>query len=383
MLVIAGAITYALYSAKKRPLFSFCILFFFLNHAIESTILPLDLIFEHRNYIPSMFFFLPIAIGVLRLLQVYNEKKAMKLAVSAFMILLLIGLGHGTYMRNFDWKNEETLWSDAAAKAPRHHRPHHNLGRYYQDHGYAGKAVSEYKKALESPFLHQKNQAFVTYCNLGKIYAQLGDYEKALSLFHKSARMAPDFPSVYNDIAVVFDNKGNHRAAHRYFLKAVALEPNRPETNHNLGLHYLREQSPDKAIYHLNKVLGASAFAQSTLMYLGIAYKEKGRLGRSLIYFKRVLRINPRNTRIHLHLAELYHRAGDIRRAQQEAETAIGFIPDTKTFREILDVLLTKGRSRNLQPCANIVVPLLRKACLAKSTTLREWNDLLEERFVP
>jgi tetratricopeptide (TPR) repeat protein len=187
-----------------------------------------------------MLFFLPIAIGFLRLLQLYAKKKMMKLVVSAFIILLLIGLGHGTFVRNFDWKNEETLWGDAAAKAPRHHRPHHNLGRYYQDHGYTRKAISAYRKALESPFLHQKNQAFVTYYNLGKIYAELGDYEKALSLFYKSLRMAPDFPSVHNDIAVVFDRKGNYHVAHRYFLSAIRLEPDSPETNQNLGLYYLQ-----------------------------------------------------------------------------------------------------------------------------------------------
>ena len=40
------------------------LLFFFLNHIIESTVLPLELIFEHRNYLPAMFLFLPIAAGL-------------------------------------------------------------------------------------------------------------------------------------------------------------------------------------------------------------------------------------------------------------------------------------------------------------------------------
>jgi tetratricopeptide (TPR) repeat protein len=118
-------------------------------------------------------------------------------------------------------------------------------------------------------------------------------------------------------------------------------------------------------------------------MHLGIAYKQKGRLGRAVIYFNKALQANPRNTRIHLHLAEIYHRTGHIKRAQREAAKAIDLIPDTKIFREIINTLLTKGRSRNLQPRADIVVPLLMKACLAKSENLREWSDLLEKRFIP
>ena len=162
ILLILGAICYSVYLAKKRSLFSFCILFFILNHAIESTILPLELIFEHRNYIPSMFFFLPIAIGFSNLLELYAQKKAMKHIISAFIILLLIGIGHDTFMRNFTWKNEETLWNDATEKSPDLSRPHHNLGRYYHDHGQKQKAISEYNRALTSQVLHRKNENYVT-----------------------------------------------------------------------------------------------------------------------------------------------------------------------------------------------------------------------------
>ena len=49
----------AVVMARRKPLLSTCILFFFLNHLIEGTIIPLELIFEHRNYIPSMLFFVP------------------------------------------------------------------------------------------------------------------------------------------------------------------------------------------------------------------------------------------------------------------------------------------------------------------------------------
>jgi len=380
ILLVAGSIIYAIYSAKRRPLFSFCILFFFVNHAIESTILPLELIFEHRNYIPSMLIFLPIAIGFVNLLRLYAKKPVMKHIISAFIILLLIGLGHATFMRNFAWINDETLWADAVEKAPNHYRPHHNLGRYYQDQGYKSKAISEYHEALESSFLHRKNEEFVTYYNLGKIYAELRDYEKALSFFNIALRMAPDFPPVHNDIAVVFDSKGNYQRAHRYFLNAIALEPDRLETNYNLGLFYLRDGQPDKAIYHLDRVPNGSPFEQSILLYRGIAFKHKGRLGRALSLFKRAVEKDPRNIRPYLHLAEIFFLTGDKTRAQGQVAKAISLISDTKAFKKILEALLTKGRSRNLQPNADVVIPLMMNACRAKSQIFQEWSDLLKEK---
>ncbi|MFH1102916.1 MAG: hypothetical protein V1714_04030, partial [Pseudomonadota bacterium] len=60
-------IVWAAYQVRKKPLLSFGILFFFTAHLIESTILPLELIFEHRNYLPSLFLFLPAAAWITRI----------------------------------------------------------------------------------------------------------------------------------------------------------------------------------------------------------------------------------------------------------------------------------------------------------------------------
>ena len=59
ILVIISLIGYALYTSGKRPLIAYCIIFFFLNHLIEGSFIVLDLIFEHRNYLPSMLLFVP------------------------------------------------------------------------------------------------------------------------------------------------------------------------------------------------------------------------------------------------------------------------------------------------------------------------------------
>lgn len=49
---------YLLYTAvryrKTSPVYSFAVMFFVVGHLLESTILPLELYFEHRNYLPSL-----------------------------------------------------------------------------------------------------------------------------------------------------------------------------------------------------------------------------------------------------------------------------------------------------------------------------------------
>jgi protein O-mannosyl-transferase len=168
ILFVFGLIAFSLAIARKRPLFAYCILFFVVNHLIESTIFSLELVFEHRNYLPSMLFFVPIAAGLCYLLDHFAYRKRMKYVLCAFIVLLLVGLGHSTFMRNFTWKNEESLWIDASEKAPGEFRVHHNLGKFYQDYGFNQEAIEEYKKALAAPSGHRKGEIIVTHYNLGK-----------------------------------------------------------------------------------------------------------------------------------------------------------------------------------------------------------------------
>ncbi|MBW1692321.1 MAG: hypothetical protein JRJ70_16555, partial [Deltaproteobacteria bacterium] len=72
IVLIIGMLFGAIYLSRRYPLISFCVFFFFLNHIPESTILPLELIYEHRNYIPSMLFFVPIAIGLLKAISYFS-----------------------------------------------------------------------------------------------------------------------------------------------------------------------------------------------------------------------------------------------------------------------------------------------------------------------
>jgi len=54
ILIVAGLIGYSIWTAKKRPMISFCILWYFGNLVIESSIFPLEMVYEHRLYLPSV-----------------------------------------------------------------------------------------------------------------------------------------------------------------------------------------------------------------------------------------------------------------------------------------------------------------------------------------
>jgi protein O-mannosyl-transferase len=63
LLGIAGLVCAGWLCRTRWPLLSLALLFFLGAHLLESTLVPLELYFEHRNYLPAAFLFLPLAAG--------------------------------------------------------------------------------------------------------------------------------------------------------------------------------------------------------------------------------------------------------------------------------------------------------------------------------
>ena len=103
LLVLAWAIR------KKQPVFSFAVLWFFAGHALESSFIPLELYFEHRNYLPS----LGIIFGLCFYFLYFLQKASSTVVKSVFIALAwiyLLGIG-------FICFNEASLWGHPAQQA--------------------------------------------------------------------------------------------------------------------------------------------------------------------------------------------------------------------------------------------------------------------------
>ena len=172
--------------ARKRPLISFCIIFFFMNHLVESSVFPLELIFEHRNYFPSMLFFVPVAILSSMGISTFSGKRYFQVLIAGFVILILIGWGHGAFVRNAVWRSHETLVLDTLGKYPELGRPHHNLGAYHGTMDMPERAVPEYFMALAKENINNLAARNWTYYNLGAIYQKLGKDKEAFFYYSQA-----------------------------------------------------------------------------------------------------------------------------------------------------------------------------------------------------
>ncbi|MBF0179883.1 MAG: hypothetical protein HQM03_07640 [Magnetococcales bacterium] len=105
MLLILAMLGSALLWRKSRPTWAFGVLWFFAGHTLESTILPLHLYFEHRNYLPAMGIWYAVASGFFRFLA-KQEIARLRPFLTICGLLYCLLLGSMT-------RSESTLWGNA------------------------------------------------------------------------------------------------------------------------------------------------------------------------------------------------------------------------------------------------------------------------------
>ena len=177
---IGGGIGGSLFFRRRFPLAAFSCLFFFLNHLVESSFIPLEMIFEHRNYLPLMFLFVAPALSFVLYLE--NSPPAKSYVYVSLGAAILIAVGMGTYGRNFDWRDDETLWQSALAHSPHSARTHQNLANVKLERGGMDiEAYYEVQMAAETLNDDTINRAaYVSMNNSVDALKRMGRYPEAL-----------------------------------------------------------------------------------------------------------------------------------------------------------------------------------------------------------
>jgi len=106
--------------------------FFLAGHALESTIFPLELVFEHRNYLPSLGLIIGLVatVSFSPMLQTYRN-----LALS-FGILFLLLQAQGTFSQSRKWASTPELLLSISPNAKSSSRVQNELGLVYLRTGY-------------------------------------------------------------------------------------------------------------------------------------------------------------------------------------------------------------------------------------------------------
>jgi len=312
---IVGMMALACCLAKRERLISFAILWFFGNLVVESSVIPLAIIFEHRTYLPSMF----VPFIIVTLIHRYVKPKWVGVAA---LCAVVATLSAWTYERNSVWSDGVKLWEDCVSKSPNKARPHYNLGRTLAPEGQLDEAISQFRKAIKirpdfveahtdlgaafmdkgnlnkalSHFytsLQLKKTHSNTHYNLGRALSRQGRLNDAISHLSTALKLEPLDVDIYNELGNALVRLGHYDEGADLYLEALRIEPDDVKAHGNLGVVMMGQGRLNEAITHFSKALQIKPDDPRIHSNLGVALVRQERLGEAVGHFSEALRLNP------------------------------------------------------------------------------------------
>jgi Flp pilus assembly protein TadD len=327
---IAGLVVLALYTARRQRLMSFCFLWYLGNLIIESSVIGLEIIFEHRNYLPSMFLILMVVMPVDRFIRRPGAKAGILAAVALVLCIW-------TYDRNALWRDPVTLWRDCAAKSPNKARPHNNLGAALARRGSFAEAVVNYRKVL----LLKPDYAEAHY-GLGAIRQRQGRFESAQRHYVDALNSKPDYPEAHHNLGVLLYRQGRLQAAVEHYRAALRIKADYAQAHNNLGAAFDDLGQIDRALYHYREALKIEPNLAGAHNNLGIALAMQGDLKAAISHFSEALRINPDDALTHSNQGNALAGAGRYAEATRHYHAALQINPDDAEVRRNLEKALKR-----------------------------------------
>ncbi|XP_053600141.1 protein O-mannosyl-transferase Tmtc3 [Plodia interpunctella] len=340
---------------------------------------------ERVLYMPSMGWCLLVAHGW-RLLA----KKRAKLAAAA-LIFLILAFSAKTYVRNWDWKTEYSIFASGL-------KVNRNNAKLYNNVGHALEAEGKYAEALDffNTAVGVQPDDVGAHINVGRTYNHLGRYQeaedayvKAKSLLPKAkpgesyqARIAPNHLNVFLNLANLISknatrleeadmlyrqaismradytqayiNRGDiliklnrTKEAQEVYERALLYDSGNPDIYYNLGVVLLEQGKASQALAYLDKALELEPEHEQALLNSAILLQELGAADLRHLARQRLLKLLDKdgtNERVHFNLGMVCMDEGDAECAERWFRAAVHLKPDFRSALFNLALLLADRR---------------------------------------
>ena len=222
------------------------------------------------------------------------------------MILALLAAGRADV-----WRDELSLWSDAASKAPAMLKPHLRLGDALVDRGQWKGAEEAYLHALG---LRPSHPAAGN--NLGRLYVRQGRFAEAEAQFHHVLSVSPDVLQARLNLASLQLRTGRWEEAEMAYKEALLRGDSVGEAQKKLGyiaLQYRRD--PQSAVRYYRKGVLRAPDA-GTWTALGVALRALGEYEEAEAAYHSALALDGTSADAWFNLANLYRDTGREERAR-------------------------------------------------------------------
>jgi protein O-mannosyl-transferase len=359
-------------SVRRNPI-GYGILFFLLSFSITSNLAVSigALVGERFVFIPSLGIVIAMVVGLQRLGRRRSEN-VQKWVFGAIMVVSAL-FGVRTFVRNFDWKDNLTLFTADSKNSPNSAKVHTAAGATMEELALQEQDSLKKAKLLADAqvYLNRAIEIYPKdaqpYLFLGLTYNQLRRHEAAIQAYEMGIMHNPDLWTCYTNEAVAARALKRHDiAANVYRRLAVRQQIAVGEVDgallYQMGENFADWQQPDSAVIYFENALdadpnNAEAMAQLADVYakqlanpskaiemgeqavaidpelemawacLGQSYQKIGQDSMAAVSLQRGIQVNPKAVLLFWDLALLYQRLGDMGNAKENFKQAFMLDP--------------------------------------------------------
>jgi len=210
----------AVFFYKRDSIVSFCILFFLVSLLPVMNIVPtMNLMAERFLYFTSF----ALAVLITHLLMLASNKRDLGMLIIG-IIVIIISLSYLTYVRNEDWKNNETLYSSAIGYEGSVILV--NEGNIYSNSKKFDDAKKKYKRAIEL-----RDNSVLAHHNLGLVYMIEGKLDSAEMRIKRGIAVDSLAPDGYFQLATIYNVQGKKDEAILMLEKLQTISPDYRESS--------------------------------------------------------------------------------------------------------------------------------------------------------
>ena len=229
-------------------------------------------------------------------------RRAVLSAAAAVLLAVLVIAAH---RQTRYWRDSFSLWIHTLACTDRNYLAHNNLGVVFDQQGQFDKAIPHFEKALEI----NPDYAEAHY-NLGDVLAYQGQLEKAIPHLEEAIRINPNRADTHYNLGSVFDRQGQLDEAVSHLEKAIELRSDYAEAHYNLGAVFAKQGQLDKAVSHLEKAIRLKPGMAEAYNNLGGVFGQQGQFDKAVSSLEKAIGLNPDCAEAHYNLGLSFEGLG-------------------------------------------------------------------------
>jgi tetratricopeptide (TPR) repeat protein len=235
-------------------------------------------------------------------------RRPRRVAVAAAVALVLIAYAARTVRRNAEWATEASIFAATVRDSPLSFRALSNLGRVYLESGDAERALGPLTQALSRASTPR---------------------EEAI---------------VHANRALAHGLAGRHADAVREYRRAIDLKGADAQIYTNLAGTYLAMGRADDAKHALEEAIATDPDYAAAYSNLGVLLEQTGDRDRARDAYLRAIRIDPDSMEAYVGLGDLQLADGRADLAERSFRTALRLQPDSAELQERLQRALEAQR---------------------------------------